>query len=254
MNVQPKYQFYATLLDAFQGYIGSSEIYQQYWGFSENPAKSEEEFEQEQYQSLLDRINRVPFESEAADRGTVFNEIVDCIIERRTSFKMDIASNKAANTITATYKGKAFVFPISACVEFARYYTGAVTQVLTEAILPTKYGDVKLYGYIDELMPECIHDIKLTSKYNVGKFRNHWQHIVYPYCLTTTGNDVSEFEYNVIQYNHENMNYSTFTETYTYRPERDIKKLREHVESFIEFIEANKDKITDKKIFNQHES
>jgi hypothetical protein len=44
------YQFYATLLDTFQGWLSSSEIYQDYWGFSEDPAKTEDQFEEEQKQ------------------------------------------------------------------------------------------------------------------------------------------------------------------------------------------------------------
>jgi hypothetical protein len=247
-----QYNIYATLLDAFQGWLSSSEIYQEYWGFSEEPAKTEEEFEQEQLQSLLDRINRVPFDSEAADKGTAFNEVVDCIIEHRISHKMDITSNPATGTITAVYNNRTFVFPTSACVECAKYYKGAATQVYTDAVLNTKYGDVLLYGFIDELMPESVHDIKTTSKYKAGKFRNNWQHIVYPYCLNNNGNKVNDFEYNVVVLN--GMNYSTFTELYTYQPERDIRRLTEHVELLIEFLMANRDKITDKKIFNQHEN
>ncbi len=45
--------------------------------------KSPEEIEAELKQTLLDAINRVPFESEAADRGTAFNAIIDCYIHRK---------------------------------------------------------------------------------------------------------------------------------------------------------------------------
>ena len=34
---------------------------------------------------LIDRINRKPFDSEAADKGTAFNEVIDCMIENRKS-------------------------------------------------------------------------------------------------------------------------------------------------------------------------
>lgn len=78
---QPKFKFYATLLDAFTSYLKSDAIWERYWGFSENPPHTPEEFRQQQFQSLIDTINRVPFDSEAADKGTAFNEVVDCMIE-----------------------------------------------------------------------------------------------------------------------------------------------------------------------------
>ena len=74
LQSQPTHNFYATLLDSFGSYLNSSRIYQEYWGFAENPSKTEEEFEKEQFQGLIDKINRVPFSSEAADKGTAFNE------------------------------------------------------------------------------------------------------------------------------------------------------------------------------------
>lgn len=156
---QPKYNFYATLLDKYQGYIGSSVIYNEYWGFSENPEFTEEEFHEKQRLSLLDTINRVPFSSPAADKGTAFNEIVDCIIENRKSEKMEISKDLEANLIMAIYKEQIFQFPISLCREFADYYKGGITQVFTEGYLNTKYGSVKLYGYTDTLMPFCVHDL-----------------------------------------------------------------------------------------------
>jgi hypothetical protein len=248
----PKYLFYATLLDSYQNWLSSNEIYQEYWGFSENPEKSEEEFEQEQFQSLIDRINRVPFDNEKADQGTAFNEIVDCLILNRKSEKMDISSDKDAGIITAIFNERTFTFPLSLCLEFSNYYKGAIPQVRTEAILPTKYGNVFLYGYIDELMPTSVHDIKTTGKYTTSKFKKHWQHIVYPYCLNQNGNNVSDFEYNVAVINRTKfgINHETFSEHYAYIPERDIPILTKHVEGLIDFIEFHKNLITDKKIFN----
>lgn len=247
-----KYQFYATILDTFQGWLSSSEVYQDYWGFSEDPSKTEEDFEKEQFQSLIDRINRVPMkweDSEAADKGTAFNEIVDCLIAGRKSDKMELRSNKETGIIQADYNKRQFIFPLSLCREFADYFNFATSQVYTEAVLPTKYGDVLLYGHIDELLPESCHDIKTTGKYKAGKFRNNWQHIVYPYCLNESGNHVFEFEYNVAMFSGKD-SYSTFTEYYRYSPARDKARLIGICERLIEFLEANRNLITDKKIFN----
>lgn len=247
-GMKNKYLIYATLLDGYQDYLSSSEIYQEYWGNSENPSKSEDEFEKEQFQSLIDRINRVSFDNEKADMGTAFNEVVDCIIENRKSLKMDIRSEKEQGLIFVTYNNRTFVFSIALCMEFANYFKGAISQFYVEAPIETKYGNVLLYGYVDELMPHSVHDIKTTEKYKAGKFRNKWQHIVYPYCLNHYGNNVRDFEYNIAVFSAAS--YSTHTEYYSFKPERDITLLTCHIEGLIEFIELNKSLITDRKIFN----
>lgn len=238
-----KYKFYATLLDKYESYINSSRIYQQYYGFAENPSISEEEFEKKQFQSLIDTINRVPFESEAASKGTAFNEMIDCIIENRKSNDYEITSNKVSNTIIVKDDKYIFDFPLDISLQIASKLKGAITQQFCEGNLSTKYGDVLLYGYIDELMPFKVVDIKTTSKYNAFKFRHNWQHIAYPFCLIQSGILISEFEYLTTDFK------KIWSETYNYNPQTDLPKLIQHCESLIEFIEQNKHLISNKKIF-----
>lgn len=251
MTRQPKYKFYATLLDAFTGYLRSDVIWSRYWGFSQDPPYTQEEFQDKQFNSLIDTINRVPFDSEAADKGTAFNEVVDCLIEHRKSDKVTVEKIPSDDGTTvglrATYNNRQFVFPVSLCREFANYYKGALTQQRVEAILPTCFGDILLYGYIDELMPMSVHDIKTTGSYFVGKFKDHWQHFVYPYCLLQNGSDVRLFEYNVTDFR------NTYTESYTFVPERDIPILTVHCEDFVRFLNDNRGLITDKKVFAEDE-
>lgn len=251
MMRQSKYKFYATLLDAFTGYLRSDVIWSRYWGFSQDPPYTQEEFQDKQFNSLIDTINRVPFDSEAADKGTAFNEVVDCLIEHRKSDKVTVEKIPSDDGTTvglrATYNNRQFVFPVSLCREFANYYKGALTQQRVEAILPTCFGDILLYGYIDELMPMSVHDIKTTGSYFVGKFKDHWQHLVYPYCLLQNGSDVRLFEYNVTDFR------NTYTESYTFVPERDIPILTAHCEDFVRFLNDNRGLITDKKVFAEDE-
>ena len=113
----------ATLLDAFTSYLKSDAIWERYWGFSENPQHTPEEFRQQQFQSLIDTINRVPFDSEAVDKGTAFNEVVDCMIENRKSDKVQVErllsdmqdGRQTLVGLRATYKCRQFDFPISIC-------------------------------------------------------------------------------------------------------------------------------------------
>lgn len=275
LNQQPDiaFNFYATLLDSFTDYLDSDDIWNRYWGNSENPPHYPEEFRQIQFQSLIDKINRVPFDSEAADKGTAFNEIVDCLIEHRSSTIMmiepvyevivqgqvdncepderwaEVTETNKVISYKAIYKNREFVFDKELCHEFADYYKGALTQQFTSGILDTAFGKVKLYGYIDELMPASVHDIKSTGSYTFGKFKNHWQHRVYPFCLMQNGNDVRDFEYNIVQLPKYGK-WETFTECYTFKPERDIPILRAHCEDLIRFLLENRHLITDEKIFN----
>lgn len=271
-RVQPKYKFYGTILDSFQNYLNSDIIYQKYYGWSENPPCTLEEFQQNQFQSLIDRINRVPFDNEAADRGTCFNEIIDCMVEHRKSDMMkiervykqivqgdvsgdpderwaDVEYTDEVIALKANFNNRDFVFPIELCREFATYFKGALTQQRVEAILPTAYGNVLVYGLIDELMPLSVHDIKTTGSYTVGKFKDHYQHLVYPYCLMQNGSNVRTFEYNIAELNKYNKCIGTYTETYVFNPDRDIPVLKNHCEEFIRFLNDNRNLITDKKIF-----
>jgi len=227
-----------------------------FWGNSETPSVSLEDFERRQFDGLIDKINRVPAaweDTEKRDRGTAFNEVVDCIIMNCTSPKMEIVSNKNAGTITTMYRDRAFIFPISICREFANYFNAATPQVFCEGVLPTKCGNVRLYGYIDEVMPTRVHDIKVTGSYDAWKFKDKWQRVVYPFCMNEMGARITDFEYNILLVKESKTAppvYETLTEYYNYT-EGDKMNLTAFVEDFTAFLESNRHLITDTKIFNQ---
>lgn len=246
MSLQPNYLIYPTLLDSFQNYLRSDEIYDTYFGSSENPKYTLEEFEQKSFQDLIDRINRIPFESEAADKGTAFNEVIDCLIEnRKPRADMEFHSDRKRGVIVAKFKGYTFEFPLRICLEMRDYLKGALTQVRVSAPLATKYGLVELYGFADELLPMKVVDIKTTSRYYAFKFKNNMQHLVYPYCLIESGDLVNEFEYYVTNFK------DIWSEVYVFDYERDVPILIEVVEGFIEFIEENRALISNKRLFNE---
>lgn len=247
------YKIYATLLDSFNDYLNSDSIWEQYYGHSENPSISPEEFHDKQYQGLLDKINRKPFTSEAVSKGTAFNEVIDCMVLNRNTSNSDMkivrwkGEDGSLRGVKATYSGSDFFFPLQLIREVASWYKGGLPQQYIQAVLPTMFGNVMLYGYIDYVMPFKTCDLKTTSRYSFGKFKNHFQHLVYPYALAQNGADVRDFEYNIVLWG--KYNYETFTESYLYRPERDIPFLTQSVEDFIRFLNDNRSKITDKKIF-----
>lgn len=247
-----RYKLYATILDAWQDYLDTPQIYDKYWGFSNEPPHTLEEFWIKQQASLIDRINRVSFVSEAASKGTAFNAIIDTLqtgqFDNKVKMSKVLDENSKPLAVQAELDGFTFYFPYEICKEFALYYKGAIPQVRVSAILPTVYGNVELYGYIDELMPLSVHDIKYTGSYSASKFKHHSQHLVYPYCLMQNGSDVRTFEYNVAEES-KSGNWQTYTETYVFAPDRDIPILQERCEGLIEFALQNRQFITDRKIF-----
>ena len=165
---------------------------------------------------------------------------------------MEYTDNPDAGKVTgvrARYNNRVFEFDIKLCREFADYFKGALTQQFVSAILPTAYGDIEVYGFMDELKPLSVNDIKTTGSYYVGKYKKNSQHLVYPYCLYKDGSTIRLFEYNVAEIDRYGK-WATFTESYMFVPERDIPILTERCESLIRFIEENRTLITDKKIFN----
>lgn len=262
--MQPNYRIYATLLDSYFNYLNSDVIYERYYGWSENPPCTQEEFAEKQFQELIDRINRKPFDSEAADKGTALNEIIDCMVENRKSDTVKVEKvyidefgyetnddgyGCLLDKLKAIYNNREFTFPISLCRELTDYYKGGLTQQRVEAILPTAYGNVLVYGLIDYLMPTTVNDLKTTGSYTVGKFKDHHQHLVYPFALMQNGSDVRTFEYNIVEFNKGGYVVDAYTETYVFNPERDIPILTNHCEEFIRFLEENRELITNTKIF-----
>lgn len=265
------YSAYATMLDRFQDYLDAENTYYKYFS-SENPSMPVDEWCDKMYIDLINRINRVPYESVAADKGTAFNELVDALVRKPMlqrekdndlrfggitfeAVTLEIKGRRKTDPVVSRpaykciYSGKGkepqeFTFFKDIADEFAAYYEGAVPQVFCKGSLETEYGVIDLYGFIDELMPFSIHDIKTSKSYRSGSYKKHWQHIVYPFCLHRMGMDINHFEYNVTNFK------ETYSEVYVYDEQRDVPRLREHCERLIRFLEANRDVITDTKVFN----
>lgn len=232
-------------------------------------------------QDLLDAVNRKEREpSRAADRGTCFNEIVDCLIENRNSNRKDVVLHTSRNkegqpvAIIAEMDGFTFQFDVDMCRNAAKYFKGSVTQQYVEAPMQTCYGNVLLYGYIDEWVKDKMYDIKTTTYYTPWKFESGLQRHVYPWCAIESGliDNISEFEYTVFKLNtytkarkgedeqavkerHDNMlSYATDiqVERYGYDHKQSGEKLREMCERFIEWLQVKDSQglITCRRVFN----
>lgn len=246
-----EFNLYATLLDSYRNMIGSSEVWQTYWGFSENPPHTEEQFHWLQVEQFIDGINRVDgVPSEAASRGTAFNELVDAFVEWRAP-KMQTTTNKdeqgRALSVTAELDGFTFTFPLDLLKDYGKRYDKAVCQYLTKGTMQTKHGIVQLYGYIDELLPDKIVDIKTTSRYEFPKFANNAQHLVYPYCLRKEGMQLDIFDYDVVVFSKYGA-IEQYTERYIWNDGNE-RVLRERVEDLCDWLIQNATLIQNPSIF-----
>lgn len=247
------YSFYPSLLDAFQAYLDAESSYDMYFGNSESPSMTVDEWQHKLFVDLINKINRVPYESEAAAKGTQFNNVIDLLVEGKTKDdKHELILDADNVTIMDWEEGEGgvknysnkFTFPLDLSREFADYYEGAVSQVFVKGTVDTCFGDVDIYGYLDYLLPFSVHDLKTCKYYQGGKFRKHWQHICYPFCLNYQGNEIERFEYNITDFK------KTYTELYMYKAERDVPLLRNICELFINFLKTYNDLITDTRLYN----
>lgn len=277
MKPQPKYRIYPSLLDKFQEFLDYERVAEEDWNKVSEAAKERGEYPDaevgdykltpdEMYDKieveLINSINRCPHEPiEAADKGTAFNEIVDCLIENRKSCNPDCIIYSTINqqgikVIRAEINGFVFDFDIALCKEAANIFKGSLTQYFTSAILPTEYGDVELYGYIDEWVSNKIYDIKTTGRYSFGKFERKWQRHVYPWCVIESGltTEVESFIYWVVEWAYsrpgEPLKAKMVTsEEYTYNHAETSQQLASFVGCFIDWLESRRHLITDQRIF-----
>ena len=258
---QPKYKFYPSILDKYEKYLHVDRDFEGFFNKDRETGeykRSYEELEAEALQSLIDAINRVPFDSEKADKGTVFNELVDSFLHHRRSERVKMRGDTKNDMLFAAFNGRSFVFSYQFVQEAAEYFKGSLSQVQVSAPIDTCYGMVELYGYIDELRGDKVYDIKTTSSYEFGKYAEGWQRHLYPYCLVESGmcTGIYSFEYTAYQLkggtDRSPVIYGTqYPEVYKYEHGKSREKLRCHCERFIEFLESHRDKITDEKIFGK---
>ena len=263
MSSEICYRIYPSLLDKFQSFLDVEQSVEEWWNLDSEGEYREtaDEMSDRLEKELLDTVNRVPREPiEAADKGTCFNEVIDCLISHRKCEHegMDIQSGEVAGNrvITAKLNGFTFHYDMEMCKATAKCYENAISQHLCRAVLHTKYGNVELYGYADEIKGDVVFDIKTTGRYEFGKYSKNWQKHVYPWCLVESGEvpDVQAFVYDVFVWHGGTSRTPVLTSTwypelYKYNHDQSTVALKNICERFIEWLEAHREQITDKKIF-----
>lgn len=272
-----EYNIYPSLLQAYQSLLDYQQVAEEDWNKVSESAQSRGEYldreigdykltPDEMYlkleADLIDSINRIDGTfGEAADKGTAFNEIVDCLIEKRKSNREDckilsVKKETGETVIRADIHEYVFEYELNLCKDVASCFPGSLTQYYAHADIETSYGKVHLYGYIDEWVGNEITDIKTTSRYDWGKYEKGWQRHIYPWCVIESGDatEIESFTYFVVEWAYQRKGEpikakNIYKETYTYNHDESGRKIKEMCESFIEWLECRRDFIQDKKIF-----
>ena len=175
----PKYRIYPSLLDKFQKFLDSDLVAEEFWNRdSEGKYKlTLEEMSNQLEQELIDSINRVgKVPSEAADKGTAFNEVIDCLIESRKSEREDMTIRSVKDEeqpyVEVEFNGWTFRFDLDLCRKVAALFKGCIPQYTCSATFETMYGDVELYGYVDYIGMDRICDLKTTKNYTFGNYKH----------------------------------------------------------------------------------
>lgn len=208
-------------------------------------------------QELLDKINRLPHEtSYAAARGTALNELVDDFIGTPVDKELRMLTDaNGEQYMVNTVEGFECAFACDLIRRIGERLEGAVPQMFFEAEIETEHGVVRLYGYPDYICGDVVTDLKTTSTYAPGKFRDHWQHLVYSYGLVRGGyvEKVTEFNYLVAELQARKdgvLDGEVYNEQYAIDVDECERVLRRFLDySFLPFVEQNRELITDNKIF-----
>lgn len=169
----------------------------------ENPDAAEHKAKQE----FLDYLNRVEKPAtETMQRGIDFENLV-----------MDLATDKLSPADAPDNGELGTAQEIS---DLLRY--GFWQQHIERQLTP----DVILHGYADVILRDTIHDIKRVSQYDVGKYSDSIQHLVYMFCA-----ELPKFDYDVSD------GRSVYVESYAWGPDSE-KNLCGKVLEMIRWLES----------------
>ena len=252
--IEVAYKFYPSLLDRFQSLLDTSLYFESDMNWDDKAGdyrRSEEDIAHEREVDLLNAVNRVPRPPiEAADLGTCFNNVVDYLVAG-VPLSCDPSVRMEMDGFTFDYDG-------GLCRDVATMLGGSVSQCFTQAVLPTRYGGVLLYGYPDYWCADgSVVDLKTTSRYTWPKYDRHWQRWVYPWCLREQRDaKVDWFSFLVVKWKKPTKaepyyRGDIYKEDYAYDHTDATRRLQAVCERFVEWLEAHREMITDTKIFAQ---
>ena len=144
-----KYLITPSVLNSYQYYINDE---------FKSPADSRADF--------LKTLSREKFEpNEAMQKGIDFEGHI----------------NQLTNNLPSTFNDKNKEY-ISCVIDIANIVNGGLWQQTCKKELQVGNKEFLLYGKMDVIKRDTVYDIKFTGNYEIGKFLNSAQHLIYLYC------------------------------------------------------------------------
>lgn len=180
-------------------------------------------------QGVIDRINKLTsFTSDAIEKGKAFDHLTE-------SNAFSLVKNRLTTfdpiTERPVIKFNWWKFDLELCEKIFEQRAGAWHQQRVERIFNSSFGNVLLYGIVDDVFPLRNQDLKTTSNYSGEKFYDSAQWRIYLYC---TG--ALEFDYLITDFT------NIYWEHYLNGPQV-TEWLEPNVKAFCEFVNDNKEKI-----------
>jgi len=177
----------------------------------------------DKFQELIDKINRVPFEMpEHVKRGMAFEDCVNLRVKGQKIYTKD-----------------GFEFDDILVDKIAAKLQNTIgMQKWIEKTVPFKYGNVRIGGFLDYDYSDKSVDLKTTSNYRLGKYTENQQHKAYGLIESHK----TDFVYLVSDM--QNMYIEPYKNKKIYHEE-----FLFNTERLYEFVEDNRELITDTKIF-----
>ena len=207
-----KYKIYPTLLDSF------------YWykrGYN-------------QKEELLNKINRVKTDfPEAARKGVAFENVINMLLK----------SGNHPILMDSEFEADGFHFNSQLVQRIAaKLCNSKKQQEFIQADVSTPVGLINVYGFIDYSYDDMFVDLKTTGTYKKDKYAINNQHKCYPLLAQLNGRNVNKFNYLVTDFK------DVYVEPYLHTTSM-VDEFTFNLIEFTEFLERERDNITDKKIF-----
>lgn len=189
------------------------------WYLKESFTKTEAEQRQEFLQTL--RREKTPTTEAQAKGIKLENDILDCCNGKYLTFRPSYRTK---------YNSYDFVVD-----SLAKIVKGGLWQQSVKKDIKVGNQDFILYGRTDVIKRGTIFDIKYTSKYELGKFQDSIQHLIYLYC-----SDLPEFSYLISDgkdwWREDYFNYNNIED-----------KIKSKISEFLDYLEGDKEA---KELFN----
>jgi hypothetical protein len=183
------------------------------------------------WQELIDKINRVKTAEwpEAVQKGMCFEQTVSNAI---LGVYNRVADDQYINTKYSFNKNL-----VDKMAAKLKNNIGLQTYIQGNVLTPL--GNVKMYGFVDFVYPEFYIDLKTCGAYKKGKYEINTQHKCYPLI-----GGKKSLTYYITDFN------DVYTESYSFNNQLKEQLIFELTE-FIEWLNINKELITDTKIFGK---